>query len=815
MKINLKIIFILIFLTVSQISIAQREANIWYFGTHAGVDFNSGTAIPITDGKINRWEGVATFCDSLGNLLFYTDGDSVWNAIHEPMENGDSLLGDPSSTESAIIVPYPQHDSLYFLFTVDEEGGDDGLCYSIVNMNANNGLGAVETKNIPLIAPVVEKLTAVRHKNARDFWLITHGWETDSFFVYLVTPDGINLSPQIFEIGATHSDIGLHGNNAVGYLRISPDGSRLISALQVSMIFELFDFNNETGEISNCITIPDPGGSPYGVEFSPDATKIYMTSRFYLYQADITSSNPDDIINSIVLIDSSLTENYFGAVQLATDGKVYLAQEYSDYLGVVNNPSETGENCNFELFGLYLEGKQSRLGLPDFIQSFFLPPDFKYNNFCFGDSTLFYLDNTVGIDSVEWDFGDPTSSENTSIKFSPKHKFTSSGNFKVSLIIWKNGVDYLKKIIIQINPLPEINLENDTLICSGDSILLDATSSNCQYLWNDFSTDSTLLANNSGYYSVIVTNKYTKCVNNDTVLLEISPLPNFTLGVDTGFCQFDSIKLHIDYENAEFLWNTGNTDSTIYISTEGTYILRITDSLNCKNTDTILVTQYELPIFSLGNDTIICPETEITFNPNLSGTYLWSDSSTQNYLTINQKGEYWLEFTNENLCIFTDSITVNPEYIPDVNLGNDTLVCEGTYFQINATPSDCNYLWQDGTNGDFIEVSEKGFYTLTSSNICGSSSDSIYVDFEYCGEIYIPNIFTPNNDGINETFFIKGIKNNIWELYIYNRWGEPVYSSNNYQGDWTGDKNPDGLYYYILQNQNNTQIFNGSVRIYR
>ena len=121
------IIFFFIF-QFSNILFAQREANIWYFGTHAGVDFNSGIPIPLTDGQINRWEGVASFCDSLGNLLLYTDGDSVWNANHEPMENGYNLLGDPSSTESAIIIPYPQRDSLFFLFTVDEEGGDDGLC---------------------------------------------------------------------------------------------------------------------------------------------------------------------------------------------------------------------------------------------------------------------------------------------------------------------------------------------------------------------------------------------------------------------------------------------------------------------------------------------------------------------------------------------------------------------------------------------------------------------------------------------------------------------------------------------------------------
>ena len=805
----------LFLLQFSNISLAQREANIWYFGTYAGVDFNTGTAIPLTDGQINRWEGVASFCDTLGNLMLYTDGDSVWNANHEPMENGYDLLGDPSSTESAIIIPYPLHDSLFFLFTVDEEGGDDGLCYSIVNMNKNNGLGAIETKNIPLFTPVVEKLTAVRHENSEDFWVITHGWETDSFFVYHVTPTGINTTPLIFEVGATHADIGVHGNNAVGYLRISPDGTRLASALQVNRVFELFDFNTQTGEISNPITIPDPGESPYGVEFSANAEKLYMTSRFYLYQADITYSNTADIINSIEMIDSSLTENFFGAIQLATDGKIYLAQEYSDYLGVINNPSETGENCDFELYGLYLEGRQSRLGLPDFIQTFFLPPDFKYNNFCYGDSTLFYLENTVGIDSVVWDFGDPSSSDNTSKKFSPKHKFSSFGVFSVKLTIWKNNIDFLKKQIININPLPEIFLGNDTLICLGDSILLTATAEDCSYLWNDYSTDSILWINNQGSYFVNLTNKYTNCHNSDTILLNISPLPDFSIGCDTGFCKFDSVFLHVEYENALFLWNTGNTDSTIFVSEAGTYFLQITDSITCKNSDTIVITEYELPYFSLGNDTIICPETQIILQPNLTGTFLWANETSFDYFVINQIGNYWLQFTDSNFCSFTDTISIFQKDFPVVTLINDTLICNGEILRINASPPNCTYSWSDGSNNNFLDVTERGFYSLFSTNICGTNIDSVYVDYEYCGEVDIPNIFTPNNDGINETFFIKGIKHEIWELLIYNRWGELVYFSKDYQSNWTGDENTNGTYYYILQNSENEQIFSGFVRIYR
>lgn len=810
-----KIFILTIFLFLYFYSEAQREANIWYFGSYAGINFNSGTAEPLTDGRINRWEGVASFSDKYGNLLMYTDGDSVWNASHQHMENGYGLLGDPSSTESAIIVPYPENDSLYYIFTIDEEGGDNGLCYSVVNMNMDNGLGAITLKNKQLITPVVEKLTAVRHHNKQDFWVISHGWETDSFFVYLVTPEGLDTIPQIFEVGARHSDIGLHGNNAVGYLRASPDGTKLASALQVSQLFEIFDFNDETGEISNPISIFQYQGSPYGVEFSPDCSKLYMTSGFYLFQADISSGDPATINNSVVMIDSSDSYHFFGSVQLATDGKIYLAHDHSEYLGVINNPEQYGEDCNFVLDGFYLAGRESRMGLPDFIQTFFLPPDFKYEDYCFGDSTYFYLEDYFDIDSVLWDFGEPTSPNNTSTELTEYHVYAEPGTYTVTLTIWKGGIDYLKDAIIQINPIPEIFLGNDTIICYGDSIILDAQTLHCSYLWNTGSSDSVIYVNEAGLYKVELFENFTGCENEDSLYLQVASLPVFNIGQDTGFCKNDSILLTVEYENADFLWNTGSDNDSIYVNNTGMYILEISDSLTCKNYDTINITEYALPEFSLGHDTSLCVGEYIFLIPEVDGSYLWSDNSTDNYLKLTQAGTYWLQITNSNNCIFRDTIRLSILDSPVAKLGADTVLCEGEYLVLNAPPAFCEYSWSDGTEGDYFETQDPGSYILFATNVCGIASDTIKVDFEYCGEIYIPNIFTPNGDGINETFYISGISDKIWRIFIYNRWGELVYSSEDYKSDWTGDNCTEGTYYYILENPENKTLFSGHVRIYR
>ncbi len=815
MKVKFSIYLFLLLLLINTNISAQREANIWYFGTFAGVDFNSGTPIPLTDGKINRWEGVASISDSLGNLKMYTDGDTVWNAQHTAMPNGYGLLGEPSSTESAIIIPYPLHDSLYIIFTVDAEGGSDGLCYSIVNMNLDNGLGDIETKNFQLETPVSEKVTAVRHKNNRDFWVISHGWETDSFFVYLVTPNGVNLPPQIYEIGTPHSDIGISGNNAVGYMRASPDGSKLACVLQVKMITELYDFNNETGEITNPVTIP-ADESPYGVEFSPNASKMYFTSRFSLFQVDLTNPNPDSIINSVTFIDSSQTQNFFGAVQVATDGKIYLAHEFSNYLGVINNPSAKGDSCNFELNGLFLDGRQSRMGLPDFIQTFFLPPDFKHINYCLGDSTMFFIDDTTGIDSVLWNFNDTLSTENISKEFRPKHRFSKADLYLIQLTMWRNGVDYHKERIIKINPLPDINLGNDTIICSGSNIILDANYPNCIYLWNDFSTDSTFSTNLEGSYSATVTDTFTNCYNSDTIKISLSPLPIFNLGNDTGFCKFNSLLISVNYPNVDFLWNTGNTDSSIIVHQSGNYSLKIMDSLNCSFSDTLYIDEYNLPIFSLGNDTIICPNTSILLKSDNFEHYLWNDSSTFSTFNVSKAGLYWLKVTDTNNCKSTDSIVINEKEFPFVNLGNDTIICEDDFITLTVKNYDFNYLWNDESSKNSLITGDSGTYWVQVSNICGTKTDSIHIKTEYCGEIYIPNIITPNEDGINDFFRIKGIAKEAWTLYIYNRWGDLIFLSNDYKNDWSAENSPDGTYYYILQkNTDKTLIYKGFIQVYR
>ena len=159
----------------------QKQTYNWYFGLNAGLDFHSNPPTLLFDGQINSNEGVASISDSAGNLLFYTDGMTVWDNTHHVMPNGTGLAGQQTSSQGALIVPKIGDSQRFYLFTIDVPNTTRGLSYSIINLALNNGKGDVETKNIFLHQPVCEKMTAIRHCNGRDFWIVTHEWRSDAY----------------------------------------------------------------------------------------------------------------------------------------------------------------------------------------------------------------------------------------------------------------------------------------------------------------------------------------------------------------------------------------------------------------------------------------------------------------------------------------------------------------------------------------------------------------------------------------------------------------------------------------------------------
>ena len=187
---RLLIIIIVLFI----FNVTQNEANIWYFGENAGLDFNSGSPVALLDGQLNTLEGCSTISDTNGNLLFYSDGVTVWNRNHGVMLNGTGLNGHESSTHSALVVPKPNDPNIYYIFTVDQPFvGANGIQYSEVDMTLDSGLGGITAnKNIILHTPTTEKLTAIKKSGGTGFWVLSHKLNSNEFIAYEVTASGVN-----------------------------------------------------------------------------------------------------------------------------------------------------------------------------------------------------------------------------------------------------------------------------------------------------------------------------------------------------------------------------------------------------------------------------------------------------------------------------------------------------------------------------------------------------------------------------------------------------------------------------------------------
>ncbi len=321
----MKKIVITLFLLYSTFIFSQKEANIWYFGWGAGLDFNSGSPVPLIDGALIAYEGCSTMSDSNGNLLFYTNGVKIYNRNHILMPQGDGIGGNNSSTNSSIIVPSPSNPTLYYIFVTTDGGGLLG--YRIVNMSLDNGLGNIEGGYFLLEIGVSEKLTAVKHANGKDYWIISHRTNGNDFISFQVSSTGVNTTPIVSSVGR---NVNGFGSTLIGAIKVSPNGKRLAVANQGYKDAELFDFNTNTGIVSNTINLPisDPkilGFGPYGVEFSPDNNVLYVsTINGAVYQYDLSKLNQTEIINSRLRV--SKNEGYTGALQLATDKK-YIFQD--------------------------------------------------------------------------------------------------------------------------------------------------------------------------------------------------------------------------------------------------------------------------------------------------------------------------------------------------------------------------------------------------------------------------------------------------------------------------------------------------------
>lgn len=417
-------LFLLLLFLSMLVSHAQGEANIWYFGNKAGLDFSSGSPVALTNGELVTEEGCATLSTSAGQLLFYTDGSTIYNKNHVVMVNGSGLMGHSSSSQSATIVPMPGSTTLYYVFTIAEESNPNGFRYSVVDITLDSGNGAVTSqKNVLTYTPTIESIGVTKHANGIDYWIVTHGVENNNFNAHLLTSSGLNTTPIVSALGPVIVSVSF---TEAGTIKISPSGKKLAIA-NVSDFVQLYDFNNSIGVLSNERTLLIEDWFLYGAEFSPDESLLYVTNnlgkiyQFNLNAADVPASKFTVLSSSVVC----------GALQLGPDNKIYVAIGNQNKLSVINHPNVLGVGCNFQYNAIDLAGKISALGLPSFSQSFFFTPSIQFENACVNQNTSFEFVTNQTVLGANWSFGDGSSSSS----LNPTHNYSLPGSYTVSVAV--------------------------------------------------------------------------------------------------------------------------------------------------------------------------------------------------------------------------------------------------------------------------------------------------------------------------------------------------------------------------------------------
>lgn len=478
--------------------------------------------------------------------------------------------------------------------------------------------------------------------------------------------------------------------------------------------------------------------------------------------------------------------------------------------------------------------------------------------FCQGGSVL--LDATNAGATYTWSTGAASATLSAS----------STGTYWVEASIGNCSAS--DTVQITVNPLPQFSLGNDTTLCAGNSVLLDATTPGATYLWPGGNTTATQLADTTGNYSVTVT--VNGCSSTDAILVTVLAAASVDLGNDTILCAGETLLLDATLAGATYTWSTGASSATLNVTSAGTYWVSAAIG-GCSAGDTITVGYVGSGAIDLGPDQVLCPGETAVFDVTIAGaSYLWQDGSTSASYTAANTGMYWVDVILSG-CVASDTVNVLAVQLDTPDLGPDQVLCDGQVLELGVVPNGADVLWWNGSTqdsvsvttttnvtvtftsngcttsdamqvtflqgtpqvdlGGFVElcfgrtvdldasalgashlwstgstdpvitVDELGVYWVQLIDACGTTSDTVQVIEGTC-EIYVytPNAFTPNGDGYNEYFAPVVLGTTLkYELNIFDRWGNVIYTTDSSEDPWDGKMNgnvvQDGVYIWQLR----------------
>lgn len=403
----------------------------------------------------------------------------------------------------------------------------------------------------------------------------------------------------------------------------------------------------------------------------------------------------------------------------------------------------------------------------------------------------------------------------SSVSYTSPSYLWSSGRTTPTLTVDQPGVYRLQvtdqgctgtdSIDVVLDAALTVDLGNDTGICDRDIplTLSSPQPAGTQYLWSTGLTTPSIDVTRTDRYWVEVT--LGDCKGSDTINVDVIPTPAIHIGNDSFICEGQPVYMGDVIPGATYLWNTGSSTPFISVSESGIYVLTA-DLSGCKVSDTVQITVMPLPAPDLGPDDDMCPEQVIVLDAAYpGGRYEWNTGDTTSSLQVDNPGTYYVQVMSEYGCTGSDTVTFTHYPLPVVLLAHDTTVCEEQPLMLQAfSEHSDSLLWSDGSVGAALTVRQGGLYIATGINKCGMGSDTILVKQIFC-DIWVPNAFTPNGDGLNDVFRVLG---NVGRLErfgfgVFNRWGEQVFYTTDKYAGWDGKhkgtKAPLGVYVYMLE----------------
>ncbi len=725
---------------------------VWAFGDSAGINFNTSPPSAITT-SIPGYEGVASVSDQAGQLLFYTEGRSVWSRNHVLMPNGTGLMPNAlaaTTTQQAAIINIPGSASQYYIFSLNDNNGQF-LYYSRVDMNLNGGFGDVIAgqKAIMIDSSLTEKMTVVPGNNC-DTWLLVRS-RAGVYKAYHITASGFNTTPVL-------SAVGNSPNNAYSYGYLVASRNRLKIAAGVWYGAELCDFDPNTGLVSNPVHLPSgPSNTDYyGLCFSPDDSKLYGISiGVGVNQFDLSQPTTAAIIASL----TNITTDFARGIRLASDGKIYFPQEVTTTMRSIEAPNLAGAACQYNSNALQLvPGTLNMIGLPN------------YNAIVYRDSVRtryvrHLCDGSVqlspfnsGIDYL-WENGTTN----------PQRTVTLPGTYVLRYhLICSFFSDTFRVLPEPVFPV----ISQVTPSCTGQQtgkIVLgqqNGDTTTYRYTWYDnggnilqqnISANGSQLypATNGNYQVHISTADGCDTMISITVPGIAAPVANFDAG--PKFCAGEPIRFGNTTGGPadQFYWDFGDQGHSTVIHPEHTYavpgdytVMLIAANSSCS--DTLF---RDLSIYSF--DLSLTVDKPVV---DFKESFTLQTSAPESYSIIS-----WMP----------QSLFPDQQALAQTRQGDTTLT-----------------------------------YIVTGQSLAHQCTDTASLLVLVNPFINFPSAFSPNGDGLNDYFspVVWGSDPGIKRFAVYDRWGKKVWSATGQQalkgwdGSYPGGAKADlGTYYWYLE----------------